>query len=163
KQQGRVKIGASTIPGEYLLPRMITPLHNKFPKIEVAVAIANSSEIIAGTLAGEYELGFVGFQPDDINLEYWQFAQDQLVPVAPTNKRYQQESITLAELQKLPLIIRERGSGTFQTLLHQLEENQLQIRDFNIIAELGSSSAIKEAVMSGAGLAILSNLAIEQE
>ncbi|MEW6730144.1 MAG: LysR substrate-binding domain-containing protein, partial [Acidobacteriota bacterium] len=163
KQEGRLELGASTIPGEYLLPRTISQFHQKYPKIEVAVAIGDTRQILARTTSGEIELGFVGAEPHDPDLECWPFASDQLILAAPISERFPLGPITLTQLQQLPLVMREPGSGTRQAFEQQLEKAGLHLRSFNIIAELGSTTAIKEAVIHNLGLGILSDLAIEQE
>lgn len=163
KQEGRLQLGASTIPGEYLLPRMISQFRQKYPKIEVSVSIGDTRQIQERTLAGEIELGFIGATPEDSNLNASVFASDQLVLAVPVNKRYQQESVTLAELKKMPLIIRERGSGTRKAFELQLAEQRLALSDFTIIAELGSTAALKEAVIHDLGVAVISDKAIEME
>lgn len=161
KQEGRLQLGCSTIPGEYILPRLIGNFHQQFPKIEVAIAIADTQEILNRTLEGEYELGFIGATPDNEQLESWLLSQDQLVLIAPNN--FDASSITLAQLRELPFVVRERGSGTRQALEKVLHSQANSVESFNIIAEFGSTAAVKEAVLHGVGLTIISNLAIEQE
>jgi DNA-binding transcriptional LysR family regulator len=163
KQEGRLELGASTIPGEYLLPRVIGQFHQKYPKIEVAISIGDTEKILEQVASGGIELGFVGAEPHSADMEASAFASDQLVLASPIDKRFPQGPITLAELKHLPLIVRERGSGTRKTFEQQLEQKNLHLRNFNVTAELGSTAAVKEAVMHDVGLAIISDLAIKQE
>src|SRR5437667_7843082 len=83
KQEGRLELGASTIPGEYLLPRIISQFHQKYPRIEVAIAIADTDQILERTVSGEIELGFVGAEPHEPDLEAVAFASDHLVLTTP--------------------------------------------------------------------------------
>jgi DNA-binding transcriptional LysR family regulator len=163
KQEGKLELGASTIPGEYLLPRLISQFHQKYPKIKVSIAISDTDEILERVMTGRIELGFVGAEPHSPDLEAQAFASDRLVLVAPNNDLYPSGPISIAELQHLPLIVREQGSGTRKKFEQQIEPRNLHIRDFNIIAELGSTTALKEAVMHDVGLAIISDIAVKQE
>ena len=162
--EGELRIGASNIPGEYLLPRVIGRFHDKHPKIRVCVIIGDSEQIIDGVVDGRYEIGFVGARPRSPGLDLQPFASDRLVLAVPWHKSWDGvEQISLRQLAQKPLLIRESGSGTRVELEHWLHEHGASLVDFNIVAELGSTAAIKEAIKAGVGASIVSDLAVADD
>lgn len=162
--EGELRIGASNIPGEYLLPRVIGRFHDKHPKIRVRVGIGDSEQVIDGVVDGSYEIGFVGSRPRLPGLDLQPFASDRLVLAVPRHKSWDGvEQISLRQLAQKPLLIRESGSGTRVELEHWLHEHGFALADFNIVAELGSTTAIKEAIKARVGASIMSDLAVADD
>lgn len=162
--EGRLHIGASTIPGEYLLPMIIGRFHTEYPNVEITAAISDTERVVKEIEKGRIELGFVGAQVDTSDLEFRQFASDQLVLIVPGNKRWAGvKSLSLKELVKTPMLLRESGSGTRVVFERKLAELGYNLRDFNIVAQLGSTAAIKQAVISGVGVSVISNVAVRHE
>jgi len=158
---GELRIGASNIPGEYLLPRVIGRFHATHPNVRVVVNIGDSEQIIDGVMEGRYEIGFVGSRPRQPGLELEKFASDRLVLAAPRGKSWAQiEEIALQELMRMPLLVRERGSGTRVEVENWLHSHGVALADFNIVAEMGSTAAIKEAIRENVGASIMSDLAV---
>lgn len=161
--EGDLEIGASTIPGEYLLPRWIGQFHADYPGIDVHLKIRDTREIVELVAAGEVELGFVGARLPWPRLEYRVFASDTLVLAAPPTPEWAVDALSLDELRERPLLIREQGSGTRLMLERRLAELGRALEDFQVAAELGSTTAIKEAVKSGLGASVLSAIAVDRE
>lgn len=162
--EGELRIGASNIPGEYLLPRIIGRFHERHPKIRVRVIIGDSEQIIDGVIDGSYEIGFVGSRPRTPGLDLQPFASDRLVLAVPRHESWDGvKQISLRQLAQRPLLIRESGSGTREELEHWLHEHGAALADFNIVAELGSTAAIKEAIKARVGAAIVSDLAVADD
>lgn len=162
--EGQLQLGASTIPGEYLLPPIIGRFRETHPNIQVSLIIRDTKAIIADVEDGRIELGFVGARVPDRNLTFTEFATDQLILVAPMTPRWKKTSVvSLRALKKEPLLIREPGSGTRIMLERKLDELGHNLEDFTIVAQLGSTTAIKEAVKAQIGLSILSHLAVQTE
>jgi DNA-binding transcriptional LysR family regulator len=158
--EGELRIGASNVPGEYLLPRVIGRFHHSHPKIRVQVIIGDSEQVIEGVIAGSYEIGFVGSRPRQPGLDLRKFASDRLVLAVAPDGWNGKAAMSLHELKKLPLLIREHGSGTREELEKWLHDHGSALVDFNVVAELGSTAAIKEAVKANVGAAIVSHLSI---
>ena len=163
--EGRLLLGASTVPGEFLLPGHIGAFAGVYPKIEVELAIRDSRAIADGVKAGVYDLGFVGARLPDEGLLFEPFASDELVLSAPATPdwRTSDGTISLEMLRRKPLLVRERGSGTRMMLERSLEHHRLELGDLNVVASLGSSAAIKEGIRSGLGASFVSSLAIQEE
>jgi DNA-binding transcriptional LysR family regulator len=162
--KGELILGASSIPGGYLLPPLIGPFRARYPDISIVLKVSDSKEIIEAVIEGIYEVGAVGAQFDDGRLEYRKFAEDEMVLVVPpTHPWASRRSVRVNELASQPFLIRERGSGTRKILEEALERRHLSIGAFAVIGEMGSNEAIRQAVKTGGGIAIISKLAVASD
>jgi DNA-binding transcriptional LysR family regulator len=161
--EGELRIGASNIPGEYLLPRVVGRFHSGHPRIRVQVMIGDSEQIIDGVTDGRYEIGFVGSRPRRPGLDVEKFASDRLVLAVNASGWNGTAAISLGKLKKMPLLIREHGSGTREELEKWLHDHGTALAEFNVVAEFGSTAAIKEAIKANVGAAIVSHLSIAHD
>ncbi|MCG0237865.1 MAG: LysR family transcriptional regulator [Firmicutes bacterium] len=150
-------IGASTVPGERLLPRYLAALREWAPDLEVQVRVANTETVLRWVRDGAVDLGLVGVGVgvDDPLLASRTIAEDEVVLVRPPGMPLP-SALEPRELRRLPLILREAGSATRQTVLAALARVGLTPEDLRVVAELDSPEAIKAAVRSGAGCAFFS-------
>ena len=164
-KQGEIRIGGSTIPGEYILPDFIERFRKKYPLISVTLLIADTCEIEEAVLRGDIELGIAGSGNSQKNLLYKELWDDELVLVVPARHRFaKKKEVPVRELYDEPFILREVGSGTLRVMEHYLEASDSKfINSLNIAARLGSSTAIKEGIKTGMGISILSLRAIDTE
>src|SRR5262245_18570245 len=161
---GVLTVGASTIPGEYVLPPLIGRFREKFPQVTTALQIADTQGIVEAVLEGRVELGVVGAQPDQRVLQAVELMADELVVVVPpTHPWFGRRLVTAEDLAREPLIVREYGSGSRQALEDALAEAGLSLAGLRVIAEMGSTSAIKQAVKAGVGVSIMSRRAVDEE
>jgi DNA-binding transcriptional LysR family regulator len=164
-QEGELTIGASTIPGEYLLPGWLAAYRNAVPGIIVRVLIGGSREIANRVAAGELEVGVISSGIAHRELEATPIWRDELVVVAPAGHRWSGRSeITLEDLATEPVVLREPSSGTrssFEAAIAAHRSNDLG--SLQIAAELGSTTAVKEAVLGGLGVGVVSTRAIVRE
>lgn len=162
--EGELVIGASTIPGEYILPRIIAAFHREHAGVEVVLRISDTKGVTSWLLAGEVEAGFVGARIDDHSLAFEEFASDRLVLAVPNQREWRQvSSISLDKLREKPLVIREPGSGTRAMFERQLAQHGYSLDDFKVVAVVGSTNAVKEAIKAGIGVSVLSSLAVRGE
>ncbi len=160
---GTVKIAASNIPGDYLIPHVLRRLRDIFPEVTFVVEIFDSNKVI-GILKEQlpaFDIGFVGLEVKDPKLESKKIHDDEIVLIAPPY--HKGNSVDLEELPKLPLIFREADSGTRRTVEEELKKAGIDPRTLNIAAYLGSNTAIKEAVKRGAGYGLVSKYSVEDE
>ena len=164
-RRGEIRIGGSTIPGEYILPRVLGLFGRKNSQITVALVIADSAEIENRVLEGRLELGVIGRKTSQRSLATSPLWQDELVIAVPSGHRWaKREEVSLEELTQEPFILRESGSGTLKTLDDYLRAAGLEgIGSLRIIARLGTSTAVKEGIKAGLGVSILSSLAMNTE
>lgn len=159
---GELIIGASTIPGTYILPRLLAEFKYNHPAIKYQVVISDSKGITEKILNYELLLGCVGTRINNEKLSYKAFMEDELIIVGKPSLIKKGE-ITIEELMSYPLLLREEGSGTRIEFLRILSERGLYLNDLNIIGIFGSTDAIKEAVKAGLGISVLSRLSVADE
>jgi len=166
--QGRVSgeliVGGSSIPGEYVLPSLIGAFRAKHPEIAVSLLIGDSRSVQGWVEAGRVEIGVVGVRPTGRSLESRQLMADELVVVvAPDHPWVGRSSVTVEDIRHEPLILRERGSGSRDTLERALGAVGLDFGAFRIVGEMGSTQAIKQAIRAGFGVSLISRRAVEEE
>ena len=164
-RQGEILLGGSTIPGEYILPGLIGEFHEKYPFISVVLTVAGSREIEELVQNGDLELGVVGsknLNKDMVSYDIW---KDELVLAVNSNHKWaDKRNISPEDLFTEPFIIREPGSGTLKIMEDYLKSLRKKgVEDLNVVARLGTSTAIKEGIKANFGVSILSSRAIETE
>lgn len=161
EKTGKLDLGGSTIPGQYLLPRLIAEFRTAYPGISVFLKVGDTEEIIKRVREGELELGMVGAREEDPELSFEACCEDEIVLIAPSREKFPR--LTPEKMVELPLIAREPGSGTWRTALKALEERGISLQKLTLVAEMGSTEAVKQAVKAGLGVAFVSKRAVEEE
>ena len=161
---GELELGGSTIPGGYILPALIGRFKESFADIRVKLVVADTMKITNMVLEGSLELGVVGAKMKNNNLQFEQVFRDELVlAVAPDHHWAARSTIGLKQLPAAPFIMREDGSGTRMIMLEILAQAGLDPRELNVIAEMGSTEAIRQAIKAKVGVSILSHRAIADD
>lgn len=162
---GELVVGASTIPGEYLLPKHLAAFRTSHPEVRIRVHISGSEGIATRVASGELEIGIISSGLDEPNLQATTLWRDELVVAAPQYHRWaHRKTIGTEELRTEPLILREPGSGTRRAFEDAVTTtNDTGLDSFAVAAELGSMTAVKEAVLGGLGVSIISTRAIRRE
>jgi DNA-binding transcriptional LysR family regulator len=157
-------VGASTIPGEYVLPAVIGRFRERHPRVAITLQISDTRGIVQAILDGQVDAGVVGADPGNRGLEARALMPDELVIVVPPGHSWSgRPEATVDELRAEPLIVREPGSGSRQALERALEAAGHSLGEMQVIAEMGSTSAIKQAVKAGVGVSVMSSRATEDE
>ncbi|PHR27738.1 MAG: LysR family transcriptional regulator [Desulfotalea sp.] len=159
---GDLILGASTIPGTYLLPPLAAAFKQKYPGIAFEIRIKDSKTIIDAVATNELFIGIVGAKPQSTKVAFETFIEDDLI-LATAKDNKVAKKISVADIKKLPFIIREEGSGTRKSTEALLATEKLTLRQLQICATLGSSAAVKEAIKADLGVSILSRHAIVEE
>ena len=162
---GELWVGGSSVPGEYLLPQKLGEFTKKFPQVKPILRIGDSAGVIADLLDGKVEIGFVGFNDKDGRLIFEKIWDDEMIVAVPKGHPWSmRKSIEVAELRSEKFISREHGSGTLDSIGKLLAKRKQPGRELlNITMELGSTAAVKEALMAGYGFSILSRISIRHE
>jgi DNA-binding transcriptional LysR family regulator len=161
---GELSLAASSVPGEHLLPGLLAAFHEKYPHIQVRMSVTDTSTVLQQVEHGQVALGLVGGRTDNPHLIFRQFACDRLVLVVPAaHPWHRRKRVSVEQLCQQPLLVRESGSGSRWCLERTLSRAGKSVKDLRVALELGSNEAIKEAVLKGVGLAILSDLAVQKE
>jgi len=158
--RGNLIIGASTIPGTYILPALAARFRATHPETAFEIIIKDTSRIADMVLNHEIFIGVVGARDTSPLLEYCPLTKDELVFVGAADYQTGQSGATLTHS---PVILREEGSGTRVNMLRLLAQAGIKIKKEQIAAILGSSASVKEAVRAGLGISCLSRLAVQDE
>jgi len=162
--EGRLVLGASTIPGTYILPRFIGSFKSAHPAIRLTLRIGDTSDVVEGVLDGTLEAGIVGFKWNDRRITTEEIFSDELVlAVHPEHEWANRQSIALSELGGQPFILREKGSGTRMVLRNVMEERGLELESLSVVAEMGSTEAVRQGLRAGIGTSILSRQAVHED
>jgi len=162
--RGELSLGASTIPGEYLLPKLMGNFKKEHPHFIISLKIADTKEIIQYVLQDNVEFGIIGAKLNQPSLHYEKFGEDEIIVVAPSDHHLtRKKRVNLEELLNEPWIIREEGSGTQITVEEALRKKGKSLKQFNVVMEMGSTSSVKEGVKAKLGLAFISGRATEGE
>ncbi len=162
---GELWIGGSNSPGEYLLPRRLGQFIKKYPRVKPILRIGDSAGIVEEVLEGKVELGFIGFKNADARLSFDKIWRDEMVLAVPKNHGWSRRKfVQLADLRAENFISREQGSGTLDSFRHLIARKHRSAEKLlNVAMELGSIAAVKEALISGCGVSILSLTSITRE
>jgi len=164
KKSGHLILGASTIPGEYILPSLLGEFKTFYPAIRITLRIGDTEEIVNELLNRRIELGIIGAKINNPRLKYFVFIQDELIVVVPRGHQWWKKSfIDVQELTGQPFIMRERGSGTRISMEKSLHELGISTKDLDIISEMGSTTAVKQSIKAGIGISLISERAVEEE
>lgn len=159
--KGHLHIGGSTIPGEYLLPEMIGKFREENSEVISTLHIGDTKEVAAMLIDGKIEIGVVGAMIDDSRIENNKYSDDELILIAAPS--FDKDHISNEMIASIPFIARERGSGSWLAIEKTFSAGGINTRDLNIVAEMGSTEAVKTAVKSGMGLSVVSTLAVKDE
>ncbi len=160
---GKLVIGASTIPANYLLPQILADFYTQLPEIEVTVKTGDSKEIIKRLVKQKVDLVLVGTKPSSSKLKTKAVVDDHLILIAPANSEFANKRIiTTKDLTKMKFLIREAGSGTRKLMLKALAQTGIKEHDLNIRAHFESNEAIISAVEAGLGSTFISRLAAQK-
>jgi DNA-binding transcriptional LysR family regulator len=161
-QGSRLAVAVSKTIADHLMPWWLVTMHNVRPDITVALAIGDPDEAVNGVRAGEADLGFVeGNQPAP-RLRCREIGSDEImVVVAPGHPLLRErQPLTLQRLAEVPLVLRESGCGSRQTLEEELASVGLRP---SVRTEMASTAAIKAMVSAGDGVTVLSRLSVTPE
>jgi DNA-binding transcriptional LysR family regulator len=164
--KGSLAIGGSTIPGAYILPKLLGKFKEKYPEVSVSLRVADTDEIIEQLISGVLHIGMVGAKPTSNRLNSKPFLQDELVLITPKGHEVTEmngaKAPRIKNIAKVDFISRESGSGTRRAIEKYLSGQNLSLADFNVIMELGSTEAIINAVGAGLGVSIVSIWAVDK-
>lgn len=161
---GELRLGASTTIAQYVLPAMLGGFIGKFPRVSLSLMNGNSREIEAALQEHRIDLGLVEGVFRLPNLKYTTFLEDELVAVIRTNSKLAVgEEITSEELSGLPLVLRERGSGTLDVFERSLLRHNIKLSSLKVLMYLGSTESIKLFLEHTDCLGIVSVRSISRE
>jgi DNA-binding transcriptional LysR family regulator len=164
KVAGSLELGGSTIPGQYILPVLIGSFKTAHEGIHIRLVVADTRAVADMVLDGTLELGVVGARIKNSRLTFDRLFDDELVLAVPPDHPWaSRRAIRLDELAEATFIMREPGSGTRMATLSRLEEAGFDPEDLRVMAEMGSTDAVRQAVKARVGVSIISRRAIADD
>jgi len=157
---GTLTIGASTIPGTYLLPGWVKRFRSLFPKVDVKIEIGDSKKILEKLQNHQIDAAIIGMKVESRLVKSNPVATDSLVLVTPEgHPLVQTDSADFSQLQQYDFVLREEGSGTRKMMEHYLAEKGLSFEDLTVAVSIGSTESVIAAVEAGLGISFISRLA----
>jgi DNA-binding transcriptional LysR family regulator len=154
---GRLSVGASTTPGQYVLPRVLGGFLREYPEVGVSLRVHDTSEVIAAVESGEADLGMTGAEVHGARVHYERLGSDDLLMICPAGHRFASRSnVTFAQLTDEPFIVREEGSGTRMAAEDVIRHAGVDPGELKVVMELGTNEAIVSAVEGGMGIGVVS-------
>jgi DNA-binding transcriptional LysR family regulator len=160
-ERGLLRIGASTTPGMYLIPRTIAHFKQRYPKIEVHLAVKDTRQIEEGVISNKFDFGFVGghLAGDEVDVLPW--ITDEIVLIVPLGHPLaRRKSVAAQDLSSEKFIFREQGSATRAVVATHLRKLRV---DAESIMEIENPESVKKAVQNGLGVAFISAFAAETD
>ncbi|MFV2065403.1 MAG: selenium metabolism-associated LysR family transcriptional regulator [Pirellulales bacterium] len=162
--RGTLKIAASTVPSEWLLPELLVGFRRLYPHVQEFVSVSDSASAIRAVESGEAELGIVGELPRAARLCAKAIASDELTLVVPPDHAFASaKKVTLDAFCREPLIVRGPNSGSRRCVEQALSRAGLSPNELTITMEVNSNEAIRAAVERGVAIAFLSTRAVSRE
>lgn len=160
---GEIRILASSVPANYILPPILAQFHKLYPNVFFAMSQVDTAEVVAGIAAHKADIGFVGSKINNKKCDFIPFANDKLVLIAANDGYYKSKEFSLdAIFYSKNFISRECGSGTRIQYEKFLTENGIDIEKVKFCADIDNTYSIINAVASGFGISIVSELAARQ-
>lgn len=162
--RGELILGGSSIPGQYVLPHILGQFHPQYPGITIVLHITDTMETLERVVRGDLELGVVGAQVSHTHVAYNPFVEDELVLAVSANHPWAGlASVSIDALTTVPFIQRERGSGSRLVVERALAEAGVPPARLHVMAEMGTTEAIKQGIKADLGVSIMSSLALADE
>ncbi len=164
QHNGQLNIGASTTVAQYVLPPVLAAFHKKFNDIKVTLTTNNTEQIEQALQANHIGLGIIEGMPNNSVLKYTEFVKDELVLVARAGHPLAKKgTIKPEELLKIPLLLREPGSGTLEVIAHALKPLGIKISQLQTEMQLASTESMKLYLLNADCMAFVSIHAVLKE
>lgn len=151
---------ASVSTGKYVLPYFIAPFFNENPGIDLSIDITNKAQVMESLRANTVDFALVSVLPTDMSVGRIGLLENRLELVGPSDGLYHGKEHDVGLLSTIPLIFREAGSGTRQTMERYFVQNNIIVRK---TMELTSNEAVKQAVLAGLGYSVMPLIGLRNE
>ena len=157
--EGQIKIAASTVPAQYILPGLIARFSQKYPGVKFIVESSDSKDVSELLVKGEADLGIMGNQYNIDKLDFISIIEEKLVLAAPPDYNLS-DNVSIKDLNGLPFLFRKYGSGTQAIIEKTLYKAHVDITKLNVIGYFDSVQIVKQCIKEGMGVSIISEIAV---
>ncbi len=160
---GNLMITASTIPGDFILPPILSEFKTLHPSVQIQVVVSDSGQVIEDIENGRYDVGFCGILPENKEIKAVKIAEDEIVLIVAAGHPFaDRKNVSFMEIAEEPIIAREESSGTQKNVVSLLGRAGFDISLLKPALTLGTTEAVVSAVESRSGIAFVSNYAIKK-
>lgn len=161
---GTLRLGASSTVAQYVIPPVLARFHEQSADVAISLLSGNTEQIEQALLSNDIDLGLVEGRTHHSDIRYTSFVKDELVLICrPDHPLAIRDEITLDELRNVPIVLRERGSGSLEVVEHALRGVGVRLTDLTVEMQLGSTESIKSYLSSSRCMAFISVFAVQNE
>jgi DNA-binding transcriptional LysR family regulator len=160
---GQLRLGASTTVAQYVLPRILGAFLRQYPQVKLSLVSGNTERIVEAVADGKIALGIIEGPAMRREVKTERMVRDEMVLIVSPNHAWAVRrvgAITSKELAKMPLLLRERGSGSRRVVERALKKMGLPLRSLTVAMELDSTEAIISGVEAELGVGFVSRWAL---
>lgn len=159
--QGVLRMSASSVPGQFIVPKMVKQFREAYPNITFHINQSSSKIVAEKVFNGSVDFGILGEKYESDRLHYIPLLKEKLVLITSNNSQLQ-GSVSLQEISKYPLVMRNSDSGTNAILERFLKKNKIKKEKLNVVAYTDCGQSLIQFVMQGIGIAIISEMAAKE-
>jgi len=144
KAKGELKLGASTTVALYIIPKILSAFHQKYPEVKISLLNRNTDTITKALLDQDIDIGIVEGKKKNTAILYQPFITDEVVAVCSSKSPIaKKRTLTIQDIQQYPVVLREQGSGTLAALKYNLEKNGIKLSGLKVNVRLAGTEALK--------------------
>lgn len=144
KAKGQLKLGASTTVALYIIPKILSAFHQKYPEVKISLLNRNTDTITQALVNQDIDIGIVEGKKKNSSILYQPFITDEVVAVCSAKSPIaKKKTLKIQEIANYPVVLREQGSGTLSAIKHQLEKNKIKLSDLKVNVRLAGTEALK--------------------
>ena len=144
KAKGQLKLGASTTVALYIIPKVLSEFHQKYPDVKISLLNRNTDTIVQALLNKDIDVGIVEGNKKINAISYQPFMTDEVIAVcAAKSPIAKKKSVSIQELKQLPVALREQGSGTLAALKSSLQQHGVKLSELHVGIRLAGTEALK--------------------
>lgn len=162
--KGNLTLCASTVPSQYILPKVISAFREEYPNVTFNIQRQDSEQVAESISKGLADIGFCGTDTHNPDCTFESFTSDHLVIITPNSDRFQQMQsggMKTDVLKNEAMVVREEGSGTRREMEHFLNKAGIDMGELKIVAQFNDPDSIKHSVSQGMGISVISKAVIE--
>ncbi len=162
---GALRLGASTTVAQYVLPRILGAFLRQYPQVRLSLISGNTEQVVEAVAEEKVELGIIEGPAMRRDVKTERMVQDEMVLIVSPNHAWAARKgggIAAGELTKVPLLLRERGSGSRRVVERALKKVGLPLRSLRVAMELDSTEAIISGVEAELGVGFVSRYAVKK-
>src|ERR1700754_2245031 len=161
---GRLFLGGSMTTAPYIIPPILADFHSRYADVQVSLTTGNTQQIEQMLGERQIDLGIVEGHSRNPSIKYTEFMKDEIVLVSnPAHPLAKKQNIRPDELTRIPLLLREPGSGTLEVLAHALKGVGIKLSQLQKEMQLNSTEIIKSYLLHAPCMAFLSVHAVLKE